>query len=97
MAVEIADTRILGHLIRRTRKTAGLTQRGLARAAGVGERFVVELEHGKATSEIGKVLAVLRVLNLGLAAEPPAAVPLDELERDLPPAELRELIARRRP
>ncbi len=97
MAVQITDTRTLGHLIRRTRKTASLTQRGLARAAGVGERFVVELEHGKATSEIGKVLAVLRVLNLDLAAEPPAAVPLDELERDLPPAELRRLIARRRP
>lgn len=97
MVVEITDTRILGHLVRRTRKTAGLTQRGLARAAGVGERFVVELEHGKATSEFGKVLTVLRVLDLGVLAQPPAAVPLAELERDLPPAELRRLIARRTP
>lgn len=36
----------LGKLIRQTRKALGLTQPQLALAAGVGVRFIVELEAG---------------------------------------------------
>lgn len=44
----------------------GLTQAGVAQVAGAGNRFVSELERGKATAEFGKVLWVVSVLGLDL-------------------------------
>lgn len=41
------------------RKAAGLTQAQLARRAGVGLRFVRELEQGKPTVRMDKVCRVL--------------------------------------
>jgi transcriptional regulator with XRE-family HTH domain len=41
------------------RKAQGLTQREFADIAGVGVRFVSELERGKSTAEVGLVLEVL--------------------------------------
>lgn len=49
--------------VKRERKQQGLTQKQLAGLIGVSERFIVELEKGKATAEVGKVLHVLK--NLG--------------------------------
>lgn len=62
----------LGTIIRATRKAKGLRQEELAGAAGVGVRFLVELEHGKATAQIGKALQVLRVLGCETSITPPA-------------------------
>jgi ribosome-binding protein aMBF1 (putative translation factor) len=53
MTVDVHDTRTLGRLVRRARRSRGLTQIELARTAGLGERFIVDLERGKATCEIG--------------------------------------------
>jgi y4mF family transcriptional regulator len=52
----------IGNLVRTQRKARGLRQDELAGAAGVGLRFIVELEAGKTTAQLGKVLAVLDVL-----------------------------------
>ncbi|MCY2931591.1 MAG: helix-turn-helix transcriptional regulator [Planctomycetota bacterium] len=41
------------------RKAAGLTQAQLARRAGVGLRFIRELEQGKPTVRLDKVCQVL--------------------------------------
>jgi y4mF family transcriptional regulator len=84
MTVDVHDTRTLGRLVRRARRSRGLTQIELARTAGLGERFIVDLERGKATCEIGKVLEVMNVLNLRMIVEPPAEIPTADLERDLP-------------
>ena len=46
------------------RKAMGLTQTGLARRAGVGHRFVYDLERGKGTLRVDKVTTVLRALGL---------------------------------
>lgn len=54
----------IGHAIRDVRKKIGVTQRDLALTAGTGLRFIIELEKGKPTCEIGKILQVLRVLNI---------------------------------
>ena len=43
----------------------------MAGAAGVGVRFLVELEAGKATAQLGKALAVLAALGCTLRIEPP--------------------------
>ncbi len=67
MAHLIDTTAGLGELIRRERKHQGLRQPDLAAAAGTSVRFIVEIERGKATAQIGKVLEVLRQLGLSLS------------------------------
>jgi HTH-type transcriptional regulator/antitoxin HipB len=53
-----------GAAVRSARRALKLRQAELAAAAGVGLRFVVELEGGKPTAELGKVLAVFDALGL---------------------------------
>ena len=48
--------------IKRLRKQAGLTQMELAERAGVGLRFVRDLEQGKVTVRLDKVNQVLALL-----------------------------------
>ncbi len=69
MSHTISSTEALGALIRRERKAQGLRQPDLAAAAGTSVRFIVEVEAGKATAQIGKVLDVLRQLGLSLALD----------------------------
>lgn len=60
-----------GNLIHHTRKKAKLTQAQLAAASGVGERFLRELEKGKASCQLEKALLVAAMLGIKLNAEPP--------------------------
>jgi transcriptional regulator with XRE-family HTH domain len=48
--------------VRKTRKSNRLSQTELALLAGVGRRFVSELENAKPTLQVGMVDRVLRVL-----------------------------------
>ncbi len=54
----------LGATIRQARREQGLRQDQLAAAANVGVRFIVDLEAGKPTAQIGKTFAVLAALGL---------------------------------
>ncbi len=63
----IQDNKTLGSLLRKERKNQGLTQEELAAMAGVGVRFVRELEHGKESCQIGLVLQVMSTLGLTFA------------------------------
>jgi y4mF family transcriptional regulator len=63
----------IGALIRQTRKILGVTQKDLALTSGTGLRFVIDLEKGKETCEIGKALTVLQTLGIKLNLTPPAA------------------------
>ena len=65
---------LVGHFVRERRRIAGLTQRELADLAGVGKRFVVELEHGKQTLRLDKVNQVLRAFGKRLG---PVDLPRD--------------------
>ncbi|NUQ18225.1 MAG: helix-turn-helix transcriptional regulator [Sphingomonas sp.] len=56
----------IGRAVRNARKSMGLRQPELAAAAGVGLRFLVELERGKATIQLDRLLAVLQALGLDL-------------------------------
>ena len=58
----------IGRLVRERREQLRMSQAELARAAGAGRRFVGELEAGKPTAELAKVLAVCAALGLGLFA-----------------------------
>jgi len=63
----------LGSLIRQTRKNLGVTQKQLALTAGTGLRFIIDLESGKPTCELGKALTVLNTLGIRMTLTPPAA------------------------
>ena len=56
----------LGAALRDRRKSLGLSQLETCDLAGVGPAFLYELEHGKPTVRLDKLLAVLEVLGLGL-------------------------------
>ena len=58
----------LGRDIRDRRRSLGLRQRDLADLAGTAERFIRELEHGKPSVRLDKVVAVLAALGLDLRA-----------------------------
>jgi len=57
----------LGKIIRDARKDEQLTQAELAGLAGIGIRFISELERGKETCELGKALTILNMLGLSLS------------------------------
>ncbi|MFN7265545.1 MAG: helix-turn-helix transcriptional regulator [Phenylobacterium sp.] len=61
----------IGDIIRKTRKAASLRQDELAGAAGVGLRFIVDLEAGKPTAQIGKTIQVLNALGCSFEITPP--------------------------
>jgi y4mF family transcriptional regulator len=52
----------LGLALRAARQQLGLTQAQLALAAGVGVRFIVDLEAGKPTVRLASVMQVLHAL-----------------------------------
>lgn len=66
----VATTDELGRMLRSKRKELGMTQERAAGLLGVGIRFLSELERGKPTAEIGKVLQVVRRLGLEMCVEP---------------------------
>lgn len=61
----------LGEALRQSRKARGLRQEDLALAAGVGVRFVGELERGKSTVRLGETLRVAEALGVRLILEDP--------------------------
>ncbi|MEY3872418.1 MAG: hypothetical protein RLZZ296_1413 [Pseudomonadota bacterium] len=65
----------LGEALRASRKLLGLTQPQLALAAGVGVRFIVDLEAGKPTLRLENILRVIDALGgeIQLSGLPTAA------------------------
>lgn len=59
---KIKSIQELGEALRAARKRLGLTQPRLALAAGVGVRFIVELESGKPTVRLDSVMRVIEAL-----------------------------------
>ena len=59
----------LGGAIKRRRKLLNLTQRDLADLAGCAERLVHEVESGKRTVRMDRLLALLAALGLQLRLE----------------------------
>ena len=63
----VKDSSTLGAMIRAERKRQRLTQEQLAAVAGVGVRFVRELESGKENCRIGLALTVMQTLGLTIS------------------------------
>jgi HTH-type transcriptional regulator / antitoxin HipB len=62
----IKNIQDIAQLVKTERKAQGLTQMKLAQLCNVGTRFIIDLEKGKPTCEIGKVLIVLHGLGIKL-------------------------------
>ena len=67
----------LSAFIKYQRKKLGLTQEELASKAGVGIRFIRELEQGKATLQLDKIEQVLNLFGFQLAPEKQQIDPYD--------------------
>ncbi|RAP37114.1 hypothetical protein B1207_06750 [Legionella quinlivanii] len=62
-------TLTIGLAIETERKRRRLTQTRLAELSNTSINFVSQIERGKATAQIGKVINVLQILGLQLAIE----------------------------
>ena len=71
--MNIKNTAQLGVAIRTQRKQLKVTQTQLAMTCGTGLRFIVDLEKGKPTCQIGKIIQVLQALGLALQTGSPDA------------------------
>ena len=62
----IRTAKDFGELVAQARKGVGITQRELALAINSGERFIVDLEAGKPTAQLGKALAAAQAAGVRL-------------------------------
>jgi len=62
----------IGELVKATRKSLAVTQKDLAMTSGTGLRFIIELEKGKPTCQLNKVLIVLNTMGIMVKLTPPA-------------------------
>ena len=63
----------IGEIVKKTRKSLGVTQKHLALTSGTGLRFIIELEQGKPTCQLEKALIVLHTLGIKIELTPPPA------------------------
>ncbi len=87
MPAPIRSIRDLATAVRGRRLDLGLSQSALAERAHVSRQWIVELEAGKSTAEIGLVLRLLDALGFSLSLDEPGeagkpAVDLDALLDD---------------
>lgn len=68
----------LSKYVKQMRKQYGLTQTDLSEKAGVGLRFVRELEQGKQTLRLDKVNLVLNLFGMEVGPVPMNPKPYDE-------------------
>lgn len=85
--MRLTSARDLGLYVRDRRRDLGMTQAHLAETAGVSRRWLLGLENGKPTTQIGLVFRTLEALDLLIEVRPdvptPGAVDLDELLRGI--------------
>ena len=83
MQHSIPSTEDLGLLIRAVRKSTRVRQDDLAAVAGVSRQFAIDVERGKPTAQLGRVLLLLRELGITLTADIPeeAAAILETLRQ----------------
>ena len=80
MKIPVHTVADLGTLIRATRRAHGLRLDDVAGSAKVGTVFAGDVEHGKATVQMGRVLQLLAELGIRLEADVPDMI-LPALEK----------------
>lgn len=69
MIVRISDAETLGQLVRAARLSQRLTRDEVARGTSLSPSSITDVEAGKPTTQLGKVLHLLRELGVLLSAE----------------------------
>lgn len=67
--MRVRNSSELGNVIKRQRKSMGYTQLDISSRTGLSASFISEVENGKETAEIGKVLLLLSILGLNMFVE----------------------------
>jgi y4mF family transcriptional regulator len=67
--MKIIDSKSLGVIIRERRKELNYTQAFLAEFTGLSVTFISDVERGKTTAEIGKVIQLLHILGMDILVE----------------------------
>lgn len=67
----IHSVRDLGSIVREVRKAQGIRQDELATMIPASHVFVIEVEKGKSSAQIGKVLDLLRELGIRVSVDVP--------------------------
>lgn len=75
------NTETIGRIVRDERKEIGLRQDQLAAASGVGLRFIVDLEKGKPTVQLAKVLGVIQALGCSVQITRPDGQIIEQIPR----------------
>lgn len=67
--MKITDSKSLGELIYKRRKELRYTQKYLSEFTGLSITFISQVEHGKPTAEIEKIIQLINILGLDLCIE----------------------------
>jgi transcriptional regulator with XRE-family HTH domain len=73
MQIPLTSVQTAGVAIRTLRKRAGIRIDDFALTAGVSKQFMTDLENGKPTVQMGKVLGLLQRLNIRVSLDLPDA------------------------
>lgn len=73
MKIQITTVAELGEVVRATRKANNIRLDDVASMAGLGPVFVGDVEYGKETVQMGRVLQLLRELGLKLVVDVPVS------------------------
>ena len=67
--MKITDAKILGLAIRARRKELGYTQAYLSAYTGLSISFISDVERGKPTAEVEKVIRLINILGMDISIE----------------------------
>lgn len=73
--------REISDIVRYHRKKAGLTQKELARLAGIGKTAVFDLEKGKQSIQLDTLRKIIHALNITIKIESPL---MEEYRKQVP-------------
>lgn len=67
---ELVTANDFGALIKERRRALSMSQTALAKKLGASRRWVTDIESGKETAELGRVIKALKILGMHLTAKP---------------------------
>ena len=94
--MQLEDAETLGRTVAELRRKHHLRQDELALAAGTGLRFIHELEKGKPTLQLGKVLQALAALGIVIELKTRDGKSLPQPPPESPPRRVRRRVAPKR-
>ena len=64
--MKVLDSKSFGEMIKAQRKKLGYTQKYICEVSGISASFISDLENGKGTVQLQKLLAVISALGLSM-------------------------------